>query len=68
MANGWTKERQERQAKLIHQWKPWKTAGVKTLEGKAISKMNAYKNGRYSASIRKALRFIIECKQTLSVK
>jgi hypothetical protein len=54
MANGWTLERQQRQSKLIRQWKPWeKSTGAKTKLGKEISSKNAYKG-----STRIALRAI----------
>lgn len=41
-SNGWTPERRQRQAQIIHQWKPWKNAtGAKTKAGKQVSRMNA---------------------------
>lgn len=52
----WTLEERQKQAELIQQWKPWKTAGVKTLEGKAISRMNAYKHGGRCAEMRMLLK------------
>ena len=46
MANGWTEERKQKQRELIQHWKPWKkSTGAKTPEGRAKSKMNAYKYG-----------------------
>lgn len=48
MSSGWTPERRAMQSASIHRWKPWKTAGVKTAAGKAISRMNAYKHGARS--------------------
>ncbi|BBP44546.1 hypothetical protein [Thiosulfativibrio zosterae] len=40
--NGWTPERRQRQAQLIHNWKPWENAtGATTEKGKEVSKMNA---------------------------
>ena len=50
--SGWTPERKKRQAEMIKRWKPWeKSKGPKTLEGKSISKMNAYKHGDRSAEM-----------------
>lgn len=63
MSNGWTLERRARQSVLIHTWKPWKLAGVKTLEGKAISKMNAYKHGARCADIRNIMHQLAELKR-----
>lgn len=41
-ARQWTQAQRERQAKLIHRWKPWeKSTGPRTLEGKRISSRNA---------------------------
>jgi hypothetical protein len=46
MANGWTPERQARQAELIRTWKPWeRSTGPRTKEGKALVSRNAYKGG-----------------------
>ena len=46
MANGWTSKRRERQAELIHRWKPWQqSTGPKTSEGKARAARNADKGG-----------------------
>jgi len=46
MANGWTPERRERQAKLIQQWRPWeKSTGPRTKAGKDKVSQNAYKGG-----------------------
>lgn len=41
------------------------SGGVKTQAGKAISKMNAYKHGRYSKEIREASQLITRYKQVL---
>jgi hypothetical protein len=46
MANRWTLKRRERQAKLIHRWKPWeRSTGPKTAAGKARVSRNAHKGG-----------------------
>jgi hypothetical protein len=45
-SNRWTPQARERQAKLIHQWQPWKqSTGPKTAEGKVAVSRNAYKGG-----------------------
>ena len=36
------------------------------MQGKEISKMNAYKHGRYSSDTTMTTKFITECKQTLN--
>ena len=61
----WTPEERLRQAELIKRWKPWRSAGVKTAEGKAISCMNAYKHGGRSAEIRELLKTIVQYKKLL---
>lgn len=48
----WTQEARQKQAQLIHSWKPWlNSTGATTFEGKQTSKMNALKHGCYSSSI-----------------
>jgi len=50
MANGWTKERRQKQRELIQNWKPWlKSTGARTPKGKARSSRNAYKYGSAEA-------------------
>ena len=44
----WTVEERQRQAELIHQWKPWEKGGVKSFSGKLRSSKNATKHGYYS--------------------
>ena len=59
MANGWTPERRERQAKLIQQWRPWeKSTGPRTQAGKEKISQNAYKGGTWKLlrELAKALR------------
>lgn len=51
----WTPQERQRQAQLIRQWQPWHNAGVKTPEGKAISCMNAWKHGAYSAETKECM-------------
>jgi hypothetical protein len=42
----WNLKRRERQAKLIHRWKPWvRSTGPKTPVGKAKISRNAHKGG-----------------------
>lgn len=65
MSNGWNPERRKRQSLLIHRWKPWKTAGVKTNKGKSISKMNAYKHGASCAQVRSVEKHLAESKKLL---
>ncbi len=46
--SGWTPERRARQAQAIRRWKPWeRSTGPATAEGKARSKMNGYKGGKW---------------------
>ena len=46
MANGWTKERRQRQSELIQTWQPWtNSTGPRSAEGKAKSSQNAFKGG-----------------------
>jgi len=50
MANGWTTERQARQAELIKNWRPWeRSTGPTTDEGKAVASRNTLKHGLRSA-------------------
>jgi hypothetical protein len=45
----WTEERRKKQSELLKRLKRWeKSTGPKSRKGKAISAMNAYKNGAYS--------------------
>ncbi|APF02782.1 TPA: hypothetical protein ACJ5DT_000962 [Legionella pneumophila] len=66
MSNGWTEERKKSQSLKIRQWKPWQKAGVKTNDGKAISKMNAYKHGGRSAEVREMQSQFTKWKRELS--
>ncbi len=59
----WMIKDKRRQAQLIHHWKPWLKGGVKTDRGKAISKMNAYKDGRYTQEMRELRKIIAECRR-----
>ena len=67
MANGWSPERRARQAKLIHQWRPWeKSTGPRTQAGKEVVSRNAYKGGTWrllrelSGALRKQRRRLAE--------
>lgn len=43
-SSGWTVERRARQARLIHEWQPWRNStGPRTTQGKAAASRNAYK-------------------------
>lgn len=44
---------------LIQKWKPWENStGAKTVKGKNVSKMNAYKHGARCARVRNlAIKF-----------
>jgi hypothetical protein len=40
----WTPEERQRQAELIHTWKPWRqSTGARTAAGKAIVSQNVYR-------------------------
>lgn len=46
MANGWTSQRQARQAELLRRLRPWeRSTGPRTAEGKARTSRNAFKGG-----------------------
>lgn len=63
----WTLEERLKQSELIKQWKPWnQSSGAKTLKGKSICKMNAYKHGARCAEIRKLIREFTELKKELN--
>lgn len=60
----WTLEERKVQSELIRRWKPWRrSTGAKTAEGKAISKMNAYKHGGRRAEVKVIAKLITECKK-----
>jgi len=53
----WTPEARQRQAELIHTWKPWRAStGPRTEAGKAASRQNAYLTGWYAANEGIAMR------------
>ena len=74
MSHGWTPERKCKQAEAIQRWKPWEKAkGPRTVQGKKVSSMNAYKHGMRSAENREVERLIAmlgrlerEARETLS--
>jgi len=54
----WTAEERQRQAQLIHQWKPWeRSTGARTPEGKAKVSQNAYK-GSVRGLLRKLAKIL----------
>ena len=60
----WTLEQRLKQSQLIQLQRPWKhSTGPKTLHGKTISKMNAFKHGARCAEIRDAAREFTEWKK-----
>lgn len=62
----WSLEERKRQSQLIQQWRPWQqSTGAKSVQGKEVSKLNAYKHGGRCADIRNAARYIAECKRSL---
>jgi hypothetical protein len=61
----WTPEERKRQSELIKKWQPWDSAGVKTPEGKAISKMNATKHGIYSAEFKLLRKELKQCEKRI---
>ena len=63
MANGWTPERRERQAELIHQWKPWQqSTGPRTAAGTARVSQNSHK-GETRTLLRELARLLKEQRQ-----
>lgn len=65
MANGWTPERQARQAELIRKWRPWEqSTGPRTDDGKAIVGRNAFAGG-LRQELRDLARALKEQKQAL---
>lgn len=62
----WTAEERARQAEMIRRWKPWKTAGVRTEAGRAISSRNATKHGAFSAEVKAAQKQLRECRRVVS--
>ena len=63
----WTTEERRKQSQAIRRWKPWESStGALTNEGKAVSKMNAYKHGGRNAESREILRVIAQYRRLLS--
>ncbi|MEI7669467.1 MAG: hypothetical protein WCJ33_05240 [Pseudomonadota bacterium] len=50
---------------MIRKWQPWDSAGVKTKEGKEISKMNATKHGIYGAEFKMMRAELKACKKRI---
>lgn len=61
----WTEESRRKQAEKIRQWQPWSKAGVKTPEGKAVSRMNALRDGAFSAEARATRRMLHDARALL---
>ncbi len=63
----WTQEERLKQSQLIRNWKPWEqSTGARTEDGKAISKMNAYKHGGRSAKMNKVEEMLRYCGRALN--
>lgn len=55
----WTQKDRERQAEVLRRVKIWEqSTGPKTPEGKAVSKMNAFKHGQSSSEIKNIRRLL----------
>ena len=60
----WTEAERQRQAQLIRSWAPWsRSTGPKTFQGKAKSKMNAYKHGEYDCVAKEQLEVLRKCRR-----
>ena len=56
----WTQEERQRQASLIHNWKPWKlSTGPKTSSGKARSNKNSFVHGGYNKEVKTTRKYIM---------
>ena len=54
---GWSAECRRKQAEAIRRWQPWgRSTGPRTAAGKTASRMNAYKHGSRSATMREILK------------
>ncbi len=63
----WTLKERLKQRQLIRLQKPWLwSTGARTLKGKAISRMNAYKYGGHTEEMRKTSRLINEYRRSLN--
>jgi hypothetical protein len=64
----WTEEERLRQSQLIRNWRPWEqSTGAKTEEGRAISKMNAYKHGGRATAVRKISKIFTQYNKVLTM-
>ena len=62
----WTEEQRLCQSALIHRVQPWHNGGVKTEEGKRITRYNALKHGMRSAEVTKLKKLFARCDRLLT--
>lgn len=64
----WTESQKKEQAQKIHDWQPWKNStGPRSLNGKATSSRNAFKNSLLERC-KKLHRSVIELKRNIAHK
>lgn len=62
----WTEAERKRQAQLIRSWAPWsRSTGPKTSQGKAKSRMNAYKHGDYDCDAKQQMELLRKWKRSI---
>lgn len=62
----WTVARRKKQAALIREVQPWQSGGVKTLEGKQITRYNALKHGARGAEMMQYKKLLSRCDRILT--